>query len=217
MKKRGFAIVIVLFGLSIVTALYAISSTLTLASVKRNSIDFRLAQDASMRIGLLEAVLASEPFAEPVTVVKIAGTRLELREVSGLVDLNTASRPLLELFFDNAGLSNEQLDIFLEWRSEGRRLLRVEDLRRLLETGDHIEDLHRMVTVFSGKQGVAPEAASEELLRLMRWNAGVPEPYIAPLGSIVFAVHELSEDGMPARYLGTISRSQNEAFILELR
>ena len=218
MKERGFAIVIVLFGLSIVTALYAISSTLTLASIKRNSIDARLAVEASTRFGLIEAISAGTSFDEPVSMVDVAGVTLELREVSGLVDLNAASRPLLELFFDKAGYTRDQLETFLDWRADGRRLLRLEDLNRIAGPPARSADLYRLATIYSGKQGVAPEAITNELLELMDWVVpGVPAPYTAPLGGAVYQVHEMDLVDNQTRYLGTVSRNQNDIVILELR
>jgi len=218
MKERGFAIVIVLFGLSIVTALYAISSTLTLASIKRNSTDAQLARDASTRFGLIEAISAGVSFDGPVSVVDVSGVTLELREVSGLVDLNAASRPLLELFFDKLGYTNEQFEAFIDWRADGRRVLRLEDLSRIAGEPTHSIDLYRLATLYSGKQGVAPEAITNELLELMDWGvSGIPDPYTAPLGSAVYQVYEMDPVAGQERYLGTVSRSADDIAILELR
>lgn len=204
---------IVLFGLSVVTALYAISSTLTVSTAVRNSVDLKLATAASERVSMVNAALAALPDLDPVTDVATIHGSVEMREVSGLIDLNTASRPLLETFFSQAEISSEEANRFFRWRSSGLRLLRIEDLFRILERPHNIPNLHRLVTVYSGLQGVSVDAVTDDLQTLMQWSNGPPDQFIAPLRGIVYAIY----DEETARYAGTISALQTTAVVLDLR
>ena len=213
MKQRGFAILVVLFGLSIVTALYAISSTLTISAVKRNSVDLRLAVEASERFGLLEASLPFLPSDDAVATIVLGDTSFLMQDVTGMIDLNTASRPLLDAFFEAAEFSAEEYRRFIDWRASGQRLQRAEDLWRITQRTPSFPDLHRIITVHSGSVGVSDVAVTRALSELMGWPPSVPEAFQAPPREAVFAIFE----GETGRYAGTVALAQDVRVVLDVR
>lgn len=215
-KSRGFALLIVLFGLATLTALYAVSTHLTMSNVNKNAGDASLAVSAEMRRSILRSTELFLPKSVSVSIVEFEGQTVEIRAVTGLIDLNSGSRALLELFFDALGLDNDQRQKVYAWRGTGRRFLRVEDFMRIAEFTPTATTppLHRLVTVFSGRTGIAPDAATDELLAYMGWSA-VPEPFYSPEASSNYAV--FISGNTDQIYAGTVTTGGENVRLLDAR
>jgi hypothetical protein len=215
-KSRGFALLIVLFGLTTLTALYAVSTHLTMSNVNKNAGDASLAFSSEIRRSILRSTELFLPKSASVSIVELENQTVEIRPVTGLIDLNSSSRALLELFFDALGLEHTQRQKVYAWRGTGRRFLRVEDFMRIAEFTPTATTppLHRLSTVFSGRPGISPDAATDELLAYMGWSA-VPEPFYSPEASSNYLVFISGSTGQI--YAGTVSAGGKNVRILEAR
>lgn len=173
----GFALIVVLSTLAILTLLFAISTRLSLAHIQTQETEVLLAERSALNVALLRASTAplAEARASGTYEVTVGDDTHTLRavDVGGLVDLNTAQPPLLETYLTEIGLTNEEITRFRSWRQTSKRLLRIEDLIRV--TAAQRADralLLATATVHSGRTGVSLDDAPEVLRDLLqaRWQ-----------------------------------------------
>ena len=92
-KQEGFAIVVVLASLLILTTLFAIASQRSMAHVQNQGAERQLAQRQADNAAILTILrnLTSEDFLGETIILPepFDGTSLRLQDVGGLIDLNT--------------------------------------------------------------------------------------------------------------------------------
>lgn len=215
--SSGFALLVVLSVLAILTLLFAISSARSLAHLKYQRAEARLAADHFRDQELLKAIVQRGELSDLQTgetgSILLAGTFETYRavDVGGLVDLNTAAPPLLEALFAGLGLGPQDLDVFRQWRQQSRRLLRVEDLGRIVDQDVDSARLLQSTTVFSGRSGIALDAAPDDVLDVFTENADPSQFGSQPSNSS----YAIVKDGKP---IGVVffAPSDNHR-VLELR
>jgi len=172
--RSGFALIVVLFSLTVLALIFGTASTRTITHIQRTQTERLLAERFEERTALAELILLQEPqvLAEPGSQVRqlLQARGLVLQPATGLVDLNTASPALLQLLLESYNLPDETirsaLQGYRDWRREGRKLLRVSDFGRLAGLDlEALPDFYDFTTVFSGRTGIAAEQAPLELLR----------------------------------------------------
>ena len=127
--------------------------------------------------------------------------RLQVRDVGGFVDLNTAQPYLLDQYLSEIGLTSAEIEQFRTWRQTSKRLLRIEDLIRVTDAQDADRSLLlATATVYSGRRGVAMDQAPEALKDILDplWN----EAWATAPSGANFAV--MRTDGLGALRLGVI-------------
>jgi len=218
-KQAGFAIVVVLASLLILTTLFAIASQRSMAYVQNQGAERQLAQRQADNAAILTILhnLSSEDFlGETITLSEpFEGLSLRLQDVGGLIDLNTAAPELLELLFVGLEFPQTAAADFRSWRREGRRLIRIDDIIRITDADPSIlNDLSRVATVFSGRRGIAPDIAPPELNLILNRNGNLPiENFTSAPSGTNFAVY------VGDRLIGAISilDSADQSRVLELR
>jgi hypothetical protein len=187
----GFALIVVLSTLAILTLLFAISTRLSLAHIQAQETELHIAERAALNKRLLHGVSGhlAEAREGGTYEITVDGQSYQLRviDVGGLVDLNTASPPLLDAYLSALGMTQEEIARLRAWRQTSKRLLRVEDLIRV--TGTTALDqslLLQTATVHSGRPGVSLEDAPEALRDLIfaRWD----EAWTSPRSGMNFSV-----------------------------
>lgn len=201
---RGFALPVVLLGLIAITALFTATNRDALANVAHQSAEAVLAEGALDRHSLLTAAAHQWNHSQPVQTMSVQGAEIEIRDVAGLIDLNTASRPLLEALFDALELDPSQKNAFYTWRASGRRVLRVEDLARIVgaDLPTEAPDIHRLATVRSGRTGLDPQSVTPELLELLGLSS-LPAHLVAQRTASAALVY--SKSGQEWLWAGAIS------------
>ena len=200
-RKQGFALVVVLFSLAILTLLFSAASTRTLASLQFSAAEVVAATRAADRVEVLDAL---------VTLGRPEGDRLEwdgravrLQSTGGLVDLNTGGPELLERLLVGYGLSAparaDALQSYRTWRRTGFRLQRVSDFARVAGLDpDTLPGIDRLATVHSGRATLSPEQAPLALLEHLTGAQGdtdvlislLPPAVLGPSTAANFAVFE---------------------------
>ncbi len=144
---------------------------------------------------------------------------IRVQDVGGLIDLNTASPELLAKLFETLEFPADAAARYRQWRREGQRLTRVDDLIRITGTDPAIgPDLLHVATVFSGRRGVSPDHTPSNVVSIITGSSGtIPDAFISPPSNSNFAVYEISSDG--ERRVGVISifESSEQSRILEIR
>lgn len=217
-RRSGFALIVVLASLLVLTTLFAIASQRSLAHLQTHSADqvlaLRQAKDAEILTMLLK--LTDEQFQGLDTALPASlGRNLAVQDVGGLIDLNTARPQVLGWLFDALKFPPGANEKFRQWRKQGQRLTRVDDLIRITNADPEVlPNLTKIATVFSGRHGIAIEVASAEVQELIAAQATVlPNELITAQSGVNFAIY----DG--GRLIGTINRSASVEYgrVLELR
>lgn len=188
-RRRGFALLIVLTTLTILTLLYGVSTRLGVAHLQIRSAEAELASRAAEGPMFLRAAalqVATNPITRTVATSEGSG-QIQIVDAGGMIDLNTAAPPLLDRYLDALGFRPDEIQRFRTWRQEGRRLLRRQDLIRVsgAEAAD-IATLALTATVVSGRTGVAADAAPDALTALLSPSAF--DPYATPPSGVNFEV-----------------------------
>ena len=160
--------------LSILTLLFAVSSKRAISfQVSQNS-EAALAQRAFLNQELAKLaghqILAEDGKPSRFISLGVDGKTYEVAviDAAGFVDLNTATPALLLALFEGVGLSSEDLDTYLDWRRTPYRLLRVNDLPRIIGTSNFDRELLlENATVFSGRTGIAARSAPDQVLEFL--------------------------------------------------
>ena len=173
--RRGFALITVLFSLAVLTILFSTASVRSVNHLRNAAVDVRLAIENTQRMDVLRlAARHANADGENAFTAVIGDVEwtIQLKDVGGLIDLNTAAPELLErLILDLGGdamIATEALNRYQDWRRDGGRLARTSHFLRV--TGlvqEHRERLRQVATVYSGRRGIAPEVAPIEVLRIV--------------------------------------------------
>ncbi|WGZ93724.1 MAG: type II secretion system protein GspK [Candidatus Thiothrix putei] len=206
-KQSGVAMIVVLWMIMVMmtlaaSLLYATRTETSMVDYARRSAQARAAADAAAHYAVLQLFLPNKErdlkLGGAPLLWEYEGMKAEIRVVgeNGLIDINYASRPLLQLILEQAGLDEQatqnMLDILEDFRD-------VDDLRRVngAEDGDYenaglpfgakdapferIEELQqvlgmtpplyqaltRFLTVNSGAAGINPMLAPRQTLLLL--------------------------------------------------
>lgn len=206
-KQSGVAMIVVLWMIMVMmtlaaSLLYATRTEISMVDYARRSAQARAVADAAAHYTVLQLFLPNKDRELKLGGAPLRweyeGMKAEIRVVgeNGLIDINYASRPLLQLIFEQAGLDEQatqnMLDILEDFRD-------VDDLKRIngAEDGDYknaglpfgakdapferIEELQqvlgmtpqlyqamtRFLTVNSGAAGINPMLAPRQMLLLL--------------------------------------------------
>lgn len=159
--KAGFALVVVLVTLAILTLLFTISSDRTISRVKSDQIELAILtkHQQSKEALSLAAVWKNKPENKDQDAFSITSNLTEmsikLLDVSQFLDVNTANMKLANLFIQFLGGDEEAQKNYLAWRRRGVRMQRLSELPTILgiELLPEIK-LERYATTFSGRKGV---------------------------------------------------------------
>jgi type II secretory pathway component PulJ len=218
--KRGFALIVVLGTLSLIALLFATAQIRLLARVADSSTEALIAERALAQRSLLR--LAADlygagdvPPEQVLTVPYLGGeAQVRLRDVAGLVDLNTGNPEMLDRLAEALGVTAGQMAAYRDWRRAPHRLHSVRDFGRVAGTSrDAVAGLEQIATVFSGRFGIAPDHAPPRLLGLL--PAALPEGWVdAPTGRVFNVV--LQGDTGRDVLLGTIRLSDGPGEVIDL-
>lgn len=199
--KQGFALVVVLFSLAILTLLFSAASTRSLASLQFSAAEVVASSREQARIEVLDALVAlGRPEGD---VLVWNGRTFRLQSAGGLVDLNTAAPELLERLLNGYGLDAtaraDALQSYRTWRRTGFRLQRVSDFVRVSGlNGVDLPGLATLATVHSGRASLSGEQAPLELLRHLTGGKGerdflieqLPPALLGPATATNYAVFD---------------------------
>lgn len=173
-SSAGFALILVLASLLILTTLFAIIQTRSLnyrfwAGTEQTILTNQLYNHEALRLAIsLRIANPSE------TIFDLGdGKKIVLQDVGGLIDLNTAAPELLDRLANDIGVTPNGLRRYHEWRAAGHRLMRVADFLRVTGAPDTAEPrLFAAATVFSGRSGIAPDVANLSALQIATGQVG---------------------------------------------
>ena len=200
-RKHGFALVLVLFSLAILTLLFSAASTRTLASLQFNAAEVVAADRLATQIEVLDALtLQGRPEGDRLTW---AGRTVRLQSTGGLVDLNTAAPELLDRLLTGYGLSATErasaLEAYRTWRRKSYRLQRVSDFARIAGLDPaRLPRLKALATVHSARATLSGEQAPTRLLEHLTGSRDsrdimiglLPPNLLGPATSANFAVFD---------------------------
>jgi uncharacterized protein (TIGR01732 family) len=225
--QRGFALIVVLFSLLVLTALFAISQSRSMSHLRLSSTELALLETGHTKRSLLElsaTILATrtDPPENDLTVV-LGGDEylLFFQDVGGLIDLNSASPEILSLLGDHFKLSPAAMQVFRDWRRTPRRLLRISDFARITGIAKaDVNYLHGVATVHSGRPGIAGGLAPAGVLDVLGFAdpADLPDNFKSPATGTTFLVILRHGGGVNDAYLGVIRVGETaaEALVLEI-
>jgi len=114
--------------------------------------------------------------------------RIELQDTGGMIDLNTAAPDLIERLAGYLSLPPNALDRFRAWRRTPYRLLRTSDFLRITGAPRELEDrLAQVATVFSGRRGIAPNVAPQEIVEMFLGQGSSREMLAAEIGEAMIS------------------------------
>jgi hypothetical protein len=173
-RKGGFALIVVLFSLLVITALFATVQKRALGQLYDVAAEELLIVNGQTGRDLLELAITVRAKARSLSATNFTASlngrvyEVKLQDVSGLIDLNAASPDLLQRLANRLRLVPGAITTYLQWRRTPRRLLRVEDFARITGAGPAaFDELRSVATVHSGSQGLAPGATPTEVLNLV--------------------------------------------------
>lgn len=182
-SKQGFALVATLSLLLVITTLFLAAGALTMRNIQSQADLGRLTLSGAEEAAILR--LATQSFGatdadlqQPLELEGQAGAVLvQLSDVGGLVDLNTAAPLLLERLLAGYDLAEADrttaLSAFRTWRRAGNRLARVSDFFRVTDLDPLVvQGFEQFTTVYSGRPGIAPDKAPHALLALLTKETG---------------------------------------------
>ncbi|BAW79527.1 general secretion pathway protein K [Candidatus Nitrosoglobus terrae] len=216
---RGIALVLVLWAITLVAVIaasfaYTVGIEATLAANLVGQAKARALAEAGIHYAIFDLLgsvqlhrFTADGTPYPIEIGSETVT-ISVRDVTGLIDLNTASRELLGGLFMAAGVPQDQLDSLLDviedWRDPddiphpqgaedqdyiaaglpyGAKDAPFEEVTELQQVFGVSLELYRRVekslTVFSGQAGINPAAASREtLLAIPGIDPGSVEAYV---------------------------------------
>ncbi len=160
--RHGFALIVVLAGLAVLTTLFSLTSK----TVIRHGLDQRgnvlLAQRQAETIATLDRILA----LGPETAQALPG--FHLQDVAGYIDLNTADKTLIEKILADLNLPGTAMVSFTNWRRNTNRFVRLEDFLRIVGApATALPRLQQLATVHSFRQGIATDIAPDTVLHIV--------------------------------------------------
>lgn len=171
-RHSGFALLVVLSTLAILTLLFAVSTRLSLAHIQGQGTERHLAEKSALRNELLTRMThqfgALAEAGQFTISMSDEDYLIQVVNAGGLIDLNTANPRLLDAYLEGIGLKNENIKKFRDWRQSSKRLLRITDLQRVSGATDiDFATLRQTATVVSGRSGISPSDAPEMLTDLL--------------------------------------------------
>jgi hypothetical protein len=172
----GFALILVLASLLILTTLFAIIQTRSLsyrfwATTEQTILTNQLHNQNTLRLAI--ALRIAHPDETAFDLGK--GNHIILQDVGGLIDLNTATPELLDRLAKDIGVTPLGLRRYRAWRQAGHRVMRVTDFLRVTGASEAMEPrLRAAATVFSGRSGIDPDVASQAALEVAAGRLGPP-------------------------------------------
>ncbi|WP_214569024.1 hypothetical protein [Aliiroseovarius lamellibrachiae] len=225
-NNRGFALIVVLSMLSVITFLVAGTTTRVVSRATDIDTEKRIMRTAHETAALLSFAIAAFgsspkqiPPSQKVTVPwQDDYAELRLQDVAGLIDLNTADTALVETFVSAMGLPSSVIDTLQVRRSNSQRLESVGELPRVV--GMPIEDMNAIAmfaTVHSGRRGLALDVTPEDLIEALGGRDHLQSRFqqSKPSGAVYLAI--VNGDGKD-KLLGVVLLSQgvNPGTILEI-
>jgi type II secretory pathway component PulK len=235
-RKAGFALILVLSTLTILTLLFAATNNRVLGQLQANNSELTLNSKNATNASLLQFA-QNWKVAHPAETGPVSITfnnqhwQFEFQDVGGLIDLNTAQPELRQTLFKHLAASASEAaeyeEKYIAWRRSGKRLIRIDDLYRILERDARaFSRLDRFATISSGRSGISPDHAPDAVLELITERSGnrdalvqdVPETLRSSPSNVTFQVRVRSND-TESRILGTIHilGAQGSAVILSLK
>lgn len=192
--SRGFALIVVLSSLAILTIIFSVASSRTMSRLLDGASERMLAQRGftnrellTLALQLKTSVAGREQTEFNAEINGVTHT-LFLQDVGGLIDLNTAAPELLERVVEAFELGPEAMTDYIAWRRTGRRLLRVSDFLRVTGAGqERLTELLAVATVHSGRRGIAPDVAPQGVLAVLRQDE-LPPAWLSPPSGVNYAV-----------------------------
>ena len=192
-RRRGFALIVVLSSLAILTIIFAVASSRTMSRLLDGATERMLAQRGATNRELLQLALQLKSTTQgrdkTEFTVSLNGQdyTLFLQDVGGLIDLNTAAPDMLERVVEAFDLGPDAMADYIAWRRSGRRLLRAGDFLRVTGAGqDRLAELQAIATVHSGRRGIAPDVAAAGVLALL--GEDPPPAWLSPPSGVNYAV-----------------------------
>ncbi|WP_159086864.1 hypothetical protein [Loktanella sp. Alg231-35] len=214
--QSGFAIIVVLSSLLILTILFAIASQRSMAHVQTQSAERYLAKQRHENAAILTILRdmgdEAASFDTLTLPVPFEGATVRLQDVGGLIDLNTASPELLERMFDVVGFPEDAARSVRDWKQDGQRFIRIDDVIRVTNADAILlDDMQFVATVHSGRRGIAPSVALDAVLEI----AAVNDEAAPSMAN--FAVYRAGRQG--ERLIGVVNlgSSATQSRLLEMR
>ena len=209
--RRGFALIVVLSSLAILTIIFSVASSRTMSRLLDGASERMLAQRQATGRELLTLALQLKSSAAGREQTEFRAEMngvmhtLFLQDVGGLIDLNTAAPEILERVVEAFELGPEAMTDYIAWRRSGRRLLRVGDFLRVTGAGqDQLAELFAVATVHSGRRGIAPDLAPIGVLAILGQDE-LPPAWLSPPSGVNYAVGLAGEN---ARRIGVVHVGQ---------
>lgn len=209
--RHGFALIVVLSSLAILTIIFAVASSRTMSRLLDGASETVLAQRGHTNRELLQLALqlksTTQGRDQTEFTVSLDGQNytLLLQDMGGLIDLNTAAPDMLEQMITAFDLGPDALASYITWRRSGRRLLRVGDFLRVTGAGqERLAELQSVATVHSGRRGIAQDVAPAGVLALLA--AEPPPAWLSPPSGVNYAVILA---GKKARRIGVVHLGQD--------
>lgn len=203
--RQGFALIVVLSALLVLTTLFAITQTRSMTTLQASALERLLLSQSQRDEDLLRLAIAYRLASPDDTQFEVPEGQLILQDVGGLIDLNTAAPELLDRLASGLGISNERMTAFRDWRRVPHRTLSTNDFARL--TGIAPVDrarLMQLTTVFSGRSGIAPDFAPDSVWSVIGSSAdSLPPELKSEPAYTVFAVWHKNHEA--SAHIGTIS------------
>ena len=205
-QQAGFALVVVLAGLAVLAALFAISSSRIVSHGLHQRGDMMLLERRADAIARLDEILGAGPEGSD------ALEHIALVDTGGYIDLNTGDPRLIALLIEALGLPEGAYRQYRDWRRTPHRVLRLEDFLRVTGSDPSgIALLRGLATVHSGRRGIAPDHAPLAVLELVTGTTGprerlvaeVAQDLVTPASGVNFRAWAVSTEGHE-RALGVV-------------
>jgi len=210
---KGFALIVVLAALLVLAALFAASAARVQRHLAATAGEAALLDRLSTARTALELAMSWKAQQPDIDARRFdwatpsGAMTVELQDVGGLIDLNTASPELIELLFKHLDLGPDNLARYRAFRRGAKRFVRIEDFIRIVGADpDIFTTLQSLTTIFSGRTGIAPEVAPPQVLALFddgQLADVIPERFQSPPSGANFQVR-LSTGTQPAKIAGVI-------------
>lgn len=197
----------------VLTSLFAITQSRNIASMETLAVEHSLLEHDQWQSDVLNAALAFRTAQPRTASFELSGIEVSLRDVGGLVDLNTATPELLQRLAQGLGITEMQMASFRTWRRMPHRTLSQNDFARVTQLShEQFTLLDRLTTVFSGRSGISIDNTSEELVTVLGHTHGsLPTNMQSEPTGTTFVVYALGGHNSTLVAIGTIRLSANMA------
>ena len=167
---KGYALITVLFILSIIALLYAITQSRNLEHAIRLASETQLSKNLQSDDAILDFVSVHLKNTDPKDVdcssmklTQVIGQKIHCQNLAGLVDVNTANQKIVVALIEYLGGGDETQANYLKFRQSGRKFLRNADFKNIVFDGTDIDNLDKLITTQSGLQKVNPNLLLSDL------------------------------------------------------